>query len=156
MKFKKLAKLTGKLRLSAINVKDNHLVATNGFALAEVPFSQTGEPLENGAYKKAYFDGDIEIIADGKITYKNELEFEPEMQREIDFPKYEDLLKMDGRYHIVKIDVAILQKLLDVFKEQRDTKVQFLIKDSSSAMHLMGENVHGLIMPMLDEKKNDQ
>lgn len=147
MKFKKLVKITSKQN-PGIFVKDKMLVATNNLVLAEVPFEQTGEKLLDGAYKKGYFDSEIDTVHDGQILYANELLLAPVGQGGLDFPKYDNMLLMENPKVSMRIDLAVFQKLIDVFKEQRDTEVEIHFKDGSTPVLLVGKKMRGIVMPL--------
>lgn len=148
MKFKKLTKITG-LKSPQILVKDNILIATNGFVLAEVPFEQTGDKKRlSGSYKRAYFNEEINVIHDGEILYKNEILIEPPVQMDLSFPDYDDLFELENNTPSVKVDIKVLEKLLAVFKEQKDTKVEFHFRKAGKPMLIKGEKVSGIISPM--------
>lgn len=156
MKFKQLTKLTSKTN-PGIYINDKKIVATDGFALAEVPFDQTTstDPREKleGTYKKAYFTEEIDTVHDGEILYKNELLLRPAGQGDMKFVEYDKLLKLDERTVSLKLDLKVLQKLINVFKEQRDTDVHIHITSTDKPLIISGEKVTGMMMGMTEKKK---
>lgn len=156
MKFKQLTKLTSKNN-PGIYIKEKKIVATDGFALAEVPFEQTNsaDPREKleGTYKKAYFTEEIDTVHDGEILYKNELLLRPAGQGDMKFIDYESLLKLDSSAVSIKLDLKILQKLINVFKENRDTEVHIHVTSVEKPIVITGEKVTGMMMGMTEKKK---
>ena len=148
MKYKKLTKITSK-QVPHILASEKSLVATNGFVLAKVPFEQSGETKLDGCYKRAYFAEEIDTVHNGEILLKNELLLEPMAQSELKFPEYDKMMDIPKSARRVSLNLGHLQRLIDVFKEQKIKDVNFYIaEDITKAVHLKGNGVHGLIMPL--------